>query len=395
MTALDELTLNQKNETAMTLAAQIKSLIAEGEARTSNQIKELEAKHTEALNAVKEDLTKAMSAFSLPGSAEHKEKGEGYSIAKAALGVQTGNWSHAKAEKAMNDEIREKAMSFGVDTSGGFLVPQEVTREVIELLYAESVAVQLGATKLDNLTSAPVPIPRIGSGTTAYWGGEAASITASDMALEQLLLNPHDLFALTVLSEKLLKLGGNPSIEAMIRADMSQQLALAIDKAVMVGSGASGQPIGILNTSGVNTTTLSDPATYNQLLAAISEVRADNALKGKLGWAMSNADMLEIEQMSDTLHASATESVTQQLQRRQLLSPDGSKLLGYPVKVSTQLTDGQVIFGNWADVLIAQWGPIQLAMTNAVGFTTAQTHLRALTWCDVGVRHPVSFCIDD
>lgn len=391
MPAIDELTLNQKNETAMNLAAQIKTLIAEGEARTSKQIEDLEAKHQEALDAVKDDLTKAMSAFSLPGSAEHKDKGQGYSLGKAMRAVQSGDYRHAPMEKEMNDEIHAKAMSFGVDTSGGFLVPAEVTGQMIELLYANSIAADLGATKLDNLTSSPLPIPRQTGGATAYWGGEASTITASDSTFDQLNLVPRDLFALTVLSEKLLKLAGNASIEAMIRNDFMTALALKIDKAVLKGTGASGEPIGILNASGVNTATLSDPATYNEFVKFISEVRADNALKGSLGWALSNTDMTELEQIVDN-SSGGVNTVNQIHERRRLLSENGDAILGYKARVSTQLAANDVIFGNFADALIAQWGPIQLAMTNALGFATAQSHMRALTWADVGIRRPVSFC---
>lgn len=391
MPAIDELTLNQKNEAAMSLAAQIKTLIAEGEERTSQRIAELESKHAEALEGVKEDLTKAMSAFSLPGSAEHKEKGQGYSLVKALRAVQTGDFRHAPMEKEMNDEIHAKAMSFGVDTSGGFLVPAEVTGQMIELLYAKSIVADLGATQLNDLTGAPVPIPRQTGGATAYWGGETSTITASDSTFDQLNLNPRDLFAVTVMSEKLLKLAGNASIEAMVRNDFMKVLALKIDKAVLAGTGASGEPIGILNATGVNTTSLSDPGTYNQFVQFISEVRADNALEGSLGWAMSNADMTELEQIADT-QGTGTDVVIQQHERRRLLSESGDAVLGYKARVSTQLTDGQVIFGNWADAIVAQWGPIQLARTDALGFLTAQTHVRALTWADVGIRHGVSFC---
>lgn len=391
MPPIEDLTMNQKNESAMALVAEIKALISAGESRTSAQIEDLNAKHAEALAALRADLEKGQRAFSVPGSAEHTEKGEGYSVLRAMRAVQTGDKSLAKMEVEMNAEIQSKAMSFGVDTTGGFLVPAEVTGQVIELLYANSIVAELGATRLDNLSSAPVPIPRVTGGTTAYWGGEASSITTSDMAFDQLLLNPHDLFAMTVLSEKLLRLGGNASLEAMVRMDMAMAMALKIDHAALAGTGVSGIPIGILNASGVQTTTLTDPGTYNEYVEFISKVRGANALRGSLGWAMSNEDMTELEQIADTDRGTANGS-SQIHMRRRLLSESGDAVLGYPAKVSTQLADGQVIFGNWADQIIAQWGPIQLAMTNAVGFATAQTHMRALTWADVGVRHGASFC---
>jgi HK97 family phage major capsid protein len=101
--------------------------------------------------------------------------------------------------------------------------------------------------------------------------------------------------------------------------------------------------------------------------------------------------MAELEQIVDT-SSGGTNTTNQIHERRRLLSEDGSELLGYPVRVSTQLTDGQVIFGNFADLVIAQWGGMKIDTTNAVNFASAQQHIRALSFFDIGIRHPQSFC---
>jgi HK97 family phage major capsid protein len=173
---------------------------------------------------------------------------------------------------------------------------------------------------------------------------------------------------------------------------MILSFAEALDLAALNGSGASGQPIGVFGTTGVGTSTLTDPTTYNELLAFISTVRGNNGLKGSLGWAVSNADMIEIEQMIDT-DSGGTNTRSQVHERRRLLSETGDRMLGYPVKVSTQLTDGKVAFGNWNDLVIAQWGGMALATTNAVGFLTGQAHVRMISLFDIGIRQPKSFCI--
>jgi HK97 family phage major capsid protein len=345
----------------------------------------------EKFKAYEAELARKSAVFSLPGSADATHKGRKFSLVRAIAGLITGDFSICEMERAMHNEVKAKAMSFGSDTAGGFLVPNEVMlSEIIPLLRAESVAMQLGATQIGVNGKAPLQIPRVSGGTTAYWVAEAGTITSSDLTLEQLQLTPRMLAALTVVSD-LLSVLDSPGIENMIRQDMAQALALKLDLAVMKGTGGT-QPQGIIGYTGVNTTTISDPATYDQLLAAISEVRADNALAGRLGWAVSNADMLELEQIKD-VSSGGTNTSHQQLQRRQLLNPDGTQLLGYPIKVSTQLADGNIIFGNWADVVIAQWGGLRLEATNAVGFTSAQNHIRALTYVDVGLRHPQSFCV--
>jgi HK97 family phage major capsid protein len=359
--------------------------------RDSALVERLQRQFQEELAKKSAEFESRVAKFSLPGSEDATHKGKGYSFAKAMLGVLTKDMSVCPLEHAMHNEVRAKAMSFGVDTAGGFLVPNEVlTSQLIPLLYANTVCVELGATRLDGLTRAPIQIPRVGGGTTAYWIGETGTITASDAAVEQVQLMPHGLAAMTVVSELLLGMD-SPGVESMLREDMARQMALKLDLAALAGTGASGQPTGILTASGVNTTTLSDPGTYNQYAQFISEVRADNALAGRLGWAVSNADMAELEQIVDT-SSGGTNTTNQIHERRRLLSEDGSELLGYPVRVSTQLSDGQVIFGNFADLVIAQWGGMKIDTTNAVNFASAQQHIRALSFFDIGIRHPQSFC---
>jgi HK97 family phage major capsid protein len=99
--------------------------------------------------------------------------------------------------------------------------------------------------------------------------------------------------------------------------------------------------------------------------------------------------------MKDVTGGTDNKANIQPMGTRALLTGTASdrRLLEYPVKVSTQLSDGDVYFGNWADVIVAQWGGLRLDMTNAVGFTTAQNHIRALTYVDSGLRHPQSFCV--
>ena len=380
------------NQDLAALAEKIKGELSKSmDDRDAALVERLTKQFNDGLAKAKAEAEQRNAAFSLPGSEDAKHKGEKYSFRKAFLAALTGDKSLAPLETEMSAAVRNKAMSFGVDTSGGFLVPSEVLNsELIPLLYASSVCVELGATKLDGLTRSPVLIPRVGGGTTAYWIGETGTITPSDAAIEQMKLEPHGLAAMTVVSELLLGME-SPGIEAMLRNDMARQLALKLDLAGLAGTGASGQPRGILTATGVNTATLSDPGTYNQFVQFISEVRADNALFGNLGWAMSNADMTEIEQIVDT-SSGGTNTVNQVHQRRRLLSEDGMSILGYPARVSTQLSDGQVIFGNWADLVLAQWGGMKIDVTNAVGFANAQQHIRALSFFDIGIRRPQSFC---
>jgi HK97 family phage major capsid protein len=343
------------------------------------------------IKAANAEMERKLAVHSLPGSADATHNGKKYDLAGVLSAVVRNDFSSVQMEKAMSDEIRRKTMTFADAEAGGFFVPAEQSPEIIRKLYATSVVKAMGARVLP-LSAAPFTQTRISGGCTAGWGSEIATITGSGLTTQQMTLNPRRLAAVAPISDLLQILQNNGAVSEL-EADMGQAMGLELDLAAMTGNGVPGaEPRGIINLP-VQTETLSDPATYDQWVAFRSKVRGANALVGSLGWVMSNADMLELEQIKDT--TSGTDTNVQPLGSRSLLTGEGEnvKVLGYRAMVSTQLSDGQVIFGNWNDLVIGQWGGVRFDRTNAVGFLTGESHIRAVTYADIGVRHFESFCI--
>ena len=363
--------------------------------RDTDLLTKLEKKIDEANAKLQADIDARLKTFSVPGSQDATHRGKKFSFTRAMASIAANDPSIAPLEWEMHHELKKqsKAMGLSPDTAGGFLVPNEVAQDqLIPLLYAKSVVADLGATKLDGLTRSPFQIPRVSGGTTGYWVAEAGSITASDLTTAMLSMSPHGLAALTLVSDLLQQLD-NTAVENMIKNDQATQLALQLDLKALRGTGASNTPIGVINASGVNTSSVSSTPTYDELVDAVGAVQEDNALEGNLGWAIAFADLQLIRKMKDVTGGTDNKSNIQPLGTRSLLTgvaPD-ERLLGYKCRMSTQLTTGDIVFGNWADMIIANWGGVRLDMTNALGFATAQTHIRTLTYADVGIRHAVSF----
>ena len=239
-------------------------------------------------------------AFSLPGAAEATHKGEKFSLAKLYRGVWSGNWDDAGMEREIGRETASKVKAMGLvpDSTGGFAVPAEVmVDQLIPLLYAKSILANLGATQLSGLTAAPLTIPKVTGGTTAYWLNEAASITDSDMSMGQISMTPKILATITPYSELLNTL--QPAVEGMIRADQMTQMALKLDLAGISGTGG-GQPLGLVNWAGVSTeTSAGSSPSYDLLQNMIDDVENANALEGNLGWALSVATKTRIKKVKD------------------------------------------------------------------------------------------------
>jgi HK97 family phage major capsid protein len=70
--------------------------------------------------------------------------------------------------------------------------------------------------------------------------------------------------------------------------------------------------------------------------------------------------------------------------------PDG-RLNGYRTIVSNQITSGDVLFGNFNDLLIGMWGGLDITVDPYTSSTTGTVRVVALQSVDVGVRHAESF----
>jgi HK97 family phage major capsid protein len=162
------------------------------------------------------------------------------------------------------------------DTAGGYLVQTEV--KPVADYYRNVLKVrELGATVLTGLVG-NVDLPSLDESGSVHWLSEHQAVTGSDVSFSKKALSPKGLGARYEMS-RTIRIQANESIEGILRRDIAQLLATALDSAAINSSGAPVEPTGILNTSGVqqvNTeTALSD--TVNNL---VGELEGNNVPGG-------------------------------------------------------------------------------------------------------------------
>src|SRR5690606_16562630 len=104
---------------------------------------------------------------------------------------------------------------------------------------------RLGVRVLSGLRG-DVVIPRHGTSVTTGWVAENSGLTPSDMTFANVSLTPHHAGSLSEMSRQLIQ-QSDPSIEQLLRDDMSYGVAQAIDSALIVG-GNSNEPDGVCAT---------------------------------------------------------------------------------------------------------------------------------------------------
>lgn len=138
-----------------------------------------------------------------------------------------------------------KALATTTDTAGGFLVPEVLAPEVIELLSAQTVMRKIGA-RVMQLVNGQLTIPRITGGATAAYMSEGANIQTSQETFGQINLQGHKLSASVAISNDLLNFAV-ANADQIVRQDIVTRMALREDLAFLEGSGALNTPVGLRN----------------------------------------------------------------------------------------------------------------------------------------------------
>lgn len=269
----------------------------------------------------------------------------------------------------------------GTPTAGGNLVATDLlTGSFIDVLRAMTILGSLGARQLTGLVG-NVAIPKKTAGGSAYWVGEGSPPTESQMTIGQVPMTPHTVAAMTNFSRRLL-LQSSLSVEALIRADLAEAIALKIDATALSGDADADAPDGIADDAGINVVDFAAAGapTFAEVVDCWTQTAIDNAAMGALAYAMAPA-MAGYLKTTPRVAGDAT-----------MIMGDGPQLVGYRAEMSTQVPAGELWFGNWSDLIMGFWSGLDLMADPYSLAATGSVRVTAFQDTDNGLRRAVSFC---
>lgn len=304
---------------------------------------------------------------------------------EASAAAQRAAGVDAKGLMIPSDVLRSWAKrDLNTSDDSGIIAQDFRGGDFIDVLRNASSVMQAGATMLTGLKG-NVAIPKKTAGASAGWiSTEGGAASESEPTFGQVTMTPKTLGAFTDIT-RLMMMQSSPDIEALVRDDLSRAIALAIDLGALSGSGSSGQPTGVKNTSGVNKPSSFAAATptFAEVVALETAVAEDNALLGNLAYILPAS-------MYGALKTTAKAANTAQF----VVEP-GNTINGYRAIVSNQVTSGDLFFGNFADLLIGMYGGLDILVDPYTSSNTGTVRIRALQTVDVAVRHAVSFAYNN
>ena len=381
---------------------------AEGEARAALAVK-IDNLTRELNEAQIDEAARRAIANQRVLSKEEKRSLQSFSISKFLREAMSGKITGLEGE--LEQEGRKEFERFMGKSGEGVFLPSTLTRSYdynnasednygkalvaegqssyVEALRNAMVASKLGVRFIDGLVGNLALVKE--GGATAGWLAEEGAASVQKPTYSKVVMKPHRLQVIQGVTYDLIH-QSVMAVDNLIMDDLRRAHAAALDQAIFAGSGSSGQPTGILNTSGIGSVAMGtngDFLDYGSIVDLETTVGAANGLFGSLAYVTNSK-------------VNGYAKQTPQIAGYPLYLFNDGKTNGYPVAVTNSipstLTKGEtsskcsaLIFGNFNEVLCAGWGGLQFIIDPFSAKEKGVLEISAHAYHDVLVRRPACF----
>ena len=318
----------------------------------------------------------------------NKKNMENFSLLKAINDVANNRQLDERAQEVVSAGIAEMRKA-GQSYSGQIVLPiesrniqatvegagQENVAEdklgILEPLRANLVLVNAGASYMTGLVG-NVSIP-VYSGSNVGWAGEVDAATNGAGTFTEVALEPKRLTAYIDVSKQFLIQDSN-SAEEMLKRDIVAAISNKLEATILgTEAGSTTKPAGMLN--GVSAD--SSAITYEDIVNMEATLEGAN-VSGEIKYIVSPT-------------AKATLKTTKIDAGSGKFAMEGNEMNGYPVLCTSAVSGKGVIMGNFNDLVIGQWGGIDLTVDPYTQAANGKVRLVINAYFDAKPRRAEAF----
>lgn len=241
---------------------------------------------------------------------------------------------------AMLDALRSgfkrvsNVLQEGVDTDGGYLVPEEYDNRLIDVLDEENIMRKLG-TRIT--TSGEHKINIAATKPAASWIEEGGALSFGDATFEQILMDAHKLHVAIKVTEELLY-DNAFGLENYIITQFGKALANAEEDAFLNGDGV-GKPLGLFAASGGGqiAETLTAAVKADDIINLVYALK--RPYRKNASFIMNDKNIAAIRKLKDNNGAYIWQPSAQ--------AGEPDRLFGYPVHTSAYAPEDAIAFGDY------------------------------------------------
>jgi HK97 family phage major capsid protein len=337
-----------------------------------------------------------------------------YSIANAVRYLVTQDVKFGGFEREVSQAMAQK---LGRQHTGGLLIPSDmqvrgaltqhtkapelgghlVFKEYmgyLEMLKNAAVTLQMGATLITGLQGNPTWVRQTGT-SQFFWVDENPDndVTGSKLNFSIVTSTPKTAKSLLSYTRQQV-LQSVEAFEPLLQKDLLENDALVIDTAALTGSGSDFQPLGLLNTAGIQSLNLGangrKPA-YADLTKLKTLVKKANALGLGEGGYLTTPDIQDLLENTPKLANTIAQAVW-----------EGNSVAGYKAlganQVPSSLSKGTangichaLIFGIWSELFILEWGALEMIVDPYTQSAKDVVRITTSHLVDIFVRRPQAF----
>lgn len=319
-----------------------------------------------------------------------------YSLMRAINAMATKDWSKAGFERSVSlaiadaskkdarglyvphEVIFSRQLEKKTPGKGGVLVDTDLRiDQFVDILRNKAMIGRLGARVLSGLRG-DIAIPRKTSGTNFYWLDEDNEPDESDFDFSTMALTPKTIAGALAVTRRLRK-QSSLSVEDLMRQDMIEGIAVAVDKAQISGTGLNNQPTGLLNQTGIPGATYDSSVDWGAIVDMETAIAAANADESNMAYLTS-----------PTQRGAAKKTQVFANTGERLWNPDNT-VNGYRAFATNQVPSDAWIFGDWSQVITALWGVVDINVDTAAKAGSDGLVLRIFQDVDTNARRLESF----
>lgn len=290
--------------------------------------------------------------------------------------------------------------NMGTGAAGGFLVPEDVSGEIIELLRPKSVIMR-GGPRVVPLPNGNLTMNRQATGANFSYAGEQQDILASGITLGQVKLSAKKLTGLIPISNDLLR-AASIAADRLVRDDIVEGSATAMDTAFLRSVGGDNAPLGLRHqltgsafaaanifavTAGNTLTTITDDLGKMELALLNQNISLDGA-----AWIMAPRTMMRLRNIRDGNGNFAFP----ELQNGMLRGKPVFETTTVPINLNG--AESEIYLVAFPHVLVGEHSGLEIATsteaaykdstgTMQAAFSRDETLMRCIQHHDIGLRH--------
>ena len=417
----------QGEELQRSIEAKVKSLVENGVAEGNAAIQAIKAEldgTKKSLATIDENIRQA-KAGTLPGLKGEMEK-RSFDFGKFVQGVRGIVVDHGNAKdsfeaagagfehEVLSQYAKIRDASADVGPSGGYVIPPEISQEIIGLAFARMPLLKMGTTVISGLTG-DLAVNRLSARPTGYHVGETGKPASSDVAFAQKWLRPKKVGAFTKISNRLINQSRGVA-GRVIKEELAMGMAQEMHRALTVGKGSEFEPLGIFNTPGTTSSSVTEGSaghrfTIDDCSMMIADIEAANELidGGKFGFLMHPAVRSGLRRERAEMYSSQSSVKGMPMGYMPIMTNEMLNSMLYPIETTTHIskytkststTCSKVAFGNMAFFYIGMWRDLVIKVSDVAGdgstgsaFTEDQLYVVAFQEYDCQHVRPTALSI--